>query len=321
MSNRRFGLWMLAVILAAIAIAVAAGWFILRPQTGDQPASAASSSGRSPLGGKTVTQHFRPGDCSDHCPKVTVKTLRFDKAPKLTARLGQRLLGMAQLEGKQVPKPPADFHAYADRLFRQSRANHRQYPETAPYSAQFKAKVASQHDGLLIVRLDTYTFLGGAHGMPVTRYLVIDEDQKRIVSLDDMLRPGQHKAFEARLRAAHARWAGQQSIDRANWPFTPSDNAAPLPEAMAVTYQAYDIAPYAAGQPTLHIPYEQLRGILKPRFVPTDNADQRNTDRSQCVRKAFRLVRLERLTLSMSGSAGPSHESAAPAGASRGAGP
>ncbi|MGB7757978.1 MAG: hypothetical protein WBL23_18155 [Salinisphaera sp.] len=56
----------------------------------------------------------------------------------------------------------------------------------------------SQHDGLIILRLDTYTFLGGAHGMPVTRYLVIDTGRKQILTLHDMLRPGQHRAFEQR---------------------------------------------------------------------------------------------------------------------------
>ena len=118
------------------------------------------------------------------------------------------------------------------------------------------------------MRLDTYTFLGGAHGMPVTGYLVIDEGRKRILTLHDMLRPGRHREFEQKLRAAHARWAQHQTMDMSNWPFTPSDNAAPLAGALAVTYQAYDIAPYAMGQPTLRIPYAQLKGILKPRFLP-----------------------------------------------------
>lgn len=213
-------------------------------------------------------QRFAPKGCSDQCPTVKVTTLRFDKAPKLTDTLRRRLLGMAQLEGDKQARQPADFHAFAQQLFHESAAMRRQNPEIAPYSAQFDAKVISQHDGLLIVRLDTYTLLGGAHGMPVTRYLVVDEGHKQILTLDDMLRPGQHPAFEQALRAAHARWARQQSLDMSNWPFTPSDNAAPLTDAMAVTYQAYDIAPYAAGQPTLKIPYNQLEGILKSRFLP-----------------------------------------------------
>lgn len=268
MSNRRFWFRILVPVLAA---GLVAGWLFLHRDHGagaDGHRTAASSLGRSPLDEETVMQRFVPKGCSDQCPVVKVKTLRFDKAPKLTAMLRQDLLGMARLEDDKQAQPPADFHAFAQQLFHDNAAMRRQNPEIAPYSAQFDAKVISQHDGLLIVRLDTDTFLGGAHGMPVTRYRVIDEGHKEILTLGDMLRPGQHRAFEQKLRAAHARWAKHQPVDMSNWPFTPSDNAAPLTDAMAVTYQSYAIAPFATGQPTLKIPYDQLGGILKPRFLP-----------------------------------------------------
>lgn len=272
MPNRR--LWF-RVLIPLVVVAVVVVWLVLGggepPVAGhgdNQPASASSESGRSPLGEENVTQRFAPGDCADQCPEVKVNTLRFDNAPELTDTLRRRLLGMAQLGDDKPARAPSGFRAYADQLFAESRAMRQQNPEVAPYSAQFDAKAVSRHDGLLILRLDTYTFLGGAHGMPVTRYMVIDKNDRHVLSLDDMLEPGAHKAFERRLRAAHTRWAKQQSLDSGHWPFAPSDNAAPLPDGMAVTYQAYDIAPYAVGQPTLHIPYDQLRDILKPRFLP-----------------------------------------------------
>ncbi|MES1956406.1 DUF3298 and DUF4163 domain-containing protein [Salinisphaera hydrothermalis] len=273
MSNRR--LW-LRILVPVIAAALVAGWWFVHgdPGAGPRtPSTAASAGGHSPLGEETVMQRFSPKGCKDQCPTVKVSTLRFDNAPKLTATLRRQLLGMAQLGGDKPHKTPSDFKAYAAQLFDDSEAMRRQNPEIAPYSADFKARVVARRDGVLVVRLDTYTFLGGAHGMPVTYYRVIDEDQQRILSLGDMLEPGQHKAFEAKLRAAHTRWAKQQPLDMSNWPFTPSDNAAPMADGMAVTYQAYDIGPYAMGQPTLTIPYDQLHGILKPRFIPGSNAD------------------------------------------------
>ena len=47
-----------------------------------------------------------------------------------------------------------------------------------------------------------------------------------------------------------------------------SENVAPLKDALAVKYQVYDLAPYAVGQPVLTIPYADLEGIFRPRYLP-----------------------------------------------------
>lgn len=262
MRNRRF--WV-RIVLVLLAIALVVGWALFH---GHDKHDTKASSSRSPLGEQTVMQRFVPKGCNAHCPTVEVSTLHFEEAPQLSARVQAQLLSMARLDGDHAAKPAAGYAQFAHALFRANAAMQHDNPGTAPYSARFKARIESRHDGLMIVRLDADSFLGGAHGMPVTDYMVIQEGGPKIVSLKDMLEPGKHAAFEARLRAVHKRWAVRQSLDVGNWPFEASDNVAPLSKALAVTYQAYDIAPYAMGQPTLRIPYDQLRGILRPRFIP-----------------------------------------------------
>ena len=50
-------------------------------------------------------------------------------------------------------------------------------------------------------------------------------------------------------------------------PLSKSRNIAPLEDRWEVTYNVYDIAPYAAGQPTLTLPLEALKGVAKPRYL------------------------------------------------------
>ncbi|HMX99739.1 MAG TPA: DUF3298 domain-containing protein [Agitococcus sp.] len=38
-------------------------------------------------------------------------------------------------------------------------------------------------------------------------------------------------------------------------------------KGIIVKYQAYAIAAYAFGQPEFVVPYEQLKGIVKPEFL------------------------------------------------------
>jgi hypothetical protein len=37
---------------------------------------------------------------------------------------------------------------------------------------------------------------------------------------------------------------------------------------IVVKYQPYEIAPYSSGQPELLIPYSELKGILRPEYLP-----------------------------------------------------
>lgn len=216
---------------------------------------------------KTYTdQHCRQENCS----QVKVKALVFDDAPKLNRRIRQSLLSMVLMEDED--KPPQDFKAYARQLFEQHRQSEKSAPELSrmPYETRFEARQVAQRDHLRVLRLDTYLFMGGAHGMPGTRYMMIDTQKRRILDLEDILQPDQRHAFDKLLKQAYEKWARQESLDLDTWSFVTTDNVALDEDGLKATYQAYEIAPYAAGQPTLTIPYAQLQGVLKPRYLPEE---------------------------------------------------
>ncbi|WP_158700889.1 DUF3298 and DUF4163 domain-containing protein [Phytohalomonas tamaricis] len=218
-----------------------------------------------------VERLFIEPDCSgDHCARVSADYLRFVNDAALSAELKRRLLVMAGGIGNGSESPAASFDAYAHEFFSEARKARTDYPDTAPYHASVTAEVIADHDGLLILALNNYIFIGGAHGMPVTQYMVIDQHSRQIVTLDDMLRDGQRHTFDAALERAHNRWLEQLGEDQAfaaQWPLSSSSNVAPLDEDVVVKYQAYDLGPYAIGQPELHIPYAELKGIFKPRYL------------------------------------------------------
>ena len=70
---------------------------------------------------------------------------------------------------------------------------------------------------LLTVAIDSYEFTGGAHGLPVTRWLNWDLTAHRPVSLGQVINPGQEDAFEAAARTLPAfeerREIGRQILD------------------------------------------------------------------------------------------------------------
>ena len=209
-----------------------------------------------------------PGSCA----KVEINALRFPGSPALTEQLRLALLSMGMgISEDQHARPTGSWEAFAQDFIAQAEAGHESVIQSSASQALLEADVYARHNDLLVVELDSYIYHAGqAHGMPLTQFMVIDERLERVVGFDDMVIDGQEAAFEKALARAHQRWLQQTGADDdfvVSWPLSESRNVAPREAGWAVRYNVYDIAPYAAGQPELRIPDEELEGIVKPRYL------------------------------------------------------
>lgn len=243
-------------------------WSILAVLSGCQ----AFSSGAEGLEHERVEASFVERDCpTGRCATVEVQSLRFPGAPHLSAQVRDELLTMGTgiTDGESEMRAPS-WETYAQTFFDEAKAAREQVPELPGYEAIFEADIYDRHADLMTLKLDSYVFTGGAHGLPLTEFMVIDERERRVVTLDDMLLDGQMPAFRDVLARAHRRWLQKQRADvdfAETWPLSMNRNVAPLAGEWRVRYNVYEIAPYAYGQPELHIPVEALEGIAKPRYL------------------------------------------------------
>ena len=125
---------------------------------------------------------------------------------------------------------------------------------------------------LLTVAIDSYEFTGGAHGLPVTRWLNWDLAAHRPVPLGQVIKPGQEDALEAAARRAHDRWL-EKEVDsdedfRQAWPFQESSDFRLTRKGLVLHYDVYSIAPYVMGQPTLTLPWKDLDGVIREEYRP-----------------------------------------------------
>ncbi|MGB7525342.1 MAG: RsiV family protein [Castellaniella sp.] len=207
----------------------------------------------------------RPG-CQGECPKLTVDSLAFPGHPRLTGLIDHALAAMTWVDAQSAaPYDTLDsFEAY--------------YWKTAESrdEVQLSARTRYRNERLTVVELDAGQYRTGmAHGMAGSQLLNWDNTAEKALTIDNLLAPGARPAFDAALRAEHARWLDQHAdaIDNRDnfnrmWPFAPSDNVGLTDLGVLVKYQPYEIAPYAWGQPELLIPYDRLRDILRPQFLP-----------------------------------------------------
>lgn len=124
---------------------------------------------------------------------------------------------------------------------------------------------------LELVKLSTYTYSGGAHGLGNDSYYVFDMSNQRQLTLDDILLPNQKANLEKALKAKFIDWIKQNNDNPSEyqkmWQFHLTDNFTFSQQGLRFIYQPYEISPYALGMPELTLKYSELAGIIKPEYL------------------------------------------------------
>lgn len=145
-----------------------------------------------------------------------------------------------------------------------------------PSTLQVDYSVAYVSPDLLSLRVNSYSYpSGAAHGGDLLTTSTFDLASGKLLGLGDLFRPGSQylevvaAESRAQLRAALATWTTDSFTT--SWLITgsepTSDNYAAwaiTPGGLEVTFEQYQVAPYAAGMPIVTIPVAHLAGVIDP---------------------------------------------------------
>ena len=249
------------LLMSALAVLTACGR-APAPEASKRP-TAAPSPAWQPLAAQDINLHLTGRNCDDRCAEFQATWLHFPDAPALDAELLQ------QIDAPMRPGVPVkDIRAVLQQMASDLLADAASYRE--PWSQILVLKQRQGLGHLVVLDLIDEQYTGGAHGTSTVAYVQWDRQGGRIVHLADLLLPAQTEAFWQAARRAHVRWLKQQpdaaSLE-AGWPFEKTDNVALLPDGLVLKYQPYSIGPYAIGTPELHIPLDELKGIIRPEWL------------------------------------------------------
>ena len=211
----------------------------------------------------TAFEHLQPGCQGEQCPLFNLDTLSFDAEPALNAAIETQLLDLTR-NTPDDPRP-ASLAGYERDFLASAKPG---------WSSYLQAKIREQHDGLVIVELSSYVFTGGEYGQPGRTFINYDRRLHKVLTLQDVLLPGQEEAFWQNARLAHQAWVVQNKLveQDANflrdWPFQKTPHFALTFGALTLKYDIDSIAPHSVGHPELKIPYPRLNGIVKPYYFP-----------------------------------------------------
>lgn len=148
------------------------------------------------------------------------------------------------------------------------------YPAMNSWYYDAKGTVLINKPQLFVLQFNIDTYTGGAHGSAAIVYYNFDKNGKQL-TWNDIIEPGKKdslvKVSEAALRKAKEIPATQPwsqagfFVDSAHLPLPAAFGLAV--SGLLMTYNQYEIAPYASGIISYIIPYNQLEGVIKKEWL------------------------------------------------------
>lgn len=146
-------------------------------------------------------------------------------------------------------------------------------PPANSWSMSVDYEIFHFSENILSIRLDTYSFTGGAHGIDSVTTINVDVSADRDLALSDVFLNGQipwetlstltqQSLLEQLGEMADPTWieqgTGLNPDNYHSWVVTP--------EALVFYFPSYQVAPYAAGPQKVEIPWVALHTLLAPPF-------------------------------------------------------
>nr|WP_299338921.1 DUF3298 and DUF4163 domain-containing protein [Allomuricauda sp.] len=215
------------------------------------------------------------GDSCKGCPKVDVNLPKAMKDTQLSrtinGALREEVISILSFEENQeVSSIPEAIKSFTD-SYQDLKAK---FPdESIGWEAKINAEVAFEDGNVLTIRLEAYTFTGGAHGYSSTGFLNFDKLKAEELETWELFDDGQSFTKYAETKFRLQEDIPQDSgINTTGFMFEGDSfhlpqNIGYTEEGIELIYNQYEVASYADGPILLVIPFSEADKYLKRQVV------------------------------------------------------
>ncbi len=210
--------------------------------------------------------------CNDNCPTVEVKIPLAKNVPVVSDSINKRIFAVVKsiIYFGEKPYTSTDYKGLLHSFITSYEDMKKEFPkDTFGWDAKVEGSVHYQTDSILNIRIDHYTFTGGAHGYQGVRSLIFNPKTGKIIPNNDLFSDlnAFTKFAEQKFRTAYKipENAGINSTglmfeeDKFALPFTILFNE----KGLVLYYNTYEAASYADGPKELQFTYAELEPYLK----------------------------------------------------------
>ncbi len=212
------------------------------------------------------------GETCEECPVIEVNIPEAVSDDSVSASINASLREVAIATLSLVEEGDANTIGEAIEQFRAQYEDLKEdYQQAAPWETTVDGEVSYKSDRVISVRMESYSFTGGAHGYGATSFVNFDAKTGEQLQVEALFKDA--KGFASHCEELFRKQEGipvDENINATGFFF--EGDTFHLPENIGFTekglllvYNAYEIASYADGQRRLEVIYEDADPFLTKR--------------------------------------------------------
>lgn len=207
--------------------------------------------------------------CKD-CPKIEINIPNaLDETPMskvINRALSEEIISILSFnEDESIDAVEKAISSFTDSY----KELKKKFPEEIEWEARINGEVVYEDANLVTIKLESYSYTGGAHGYASTSYLNFDKHQASELENWELFSDGEGFAKFAETKFKIQEDIPQdQNINATGFMFDGdtfhlAQNIGYTPKGLQMIYNQYEVASYADGPIVLTLPYNEINLYLK----------------------------------------------------------
>ncbi|WP_264553136.1 DUF3298 and DUF4163 domain-containing protein [Flavobacterium sp. N2038] len=209
--------------------------------------------------------------CKSDCPKVTID-IPVAKNIKITAdSINKKIFSVVKeiIYFGEDPKSVHDYHSLAKSFIDSYEEMHKKFPsETFGWEGKIKGNIEFESDQILNIKIDHYTFTGGAHGYQGFKSLLFNPQTGKTIFNNQLFKNQNEfkvfaeKRFREKYKIPTTANINATGLMFENDKFQLPQNIFYTEEGLLLYYNSYEAGSYADGPKEILFPYEEVSKYL-----------------------------------------------------------
>lgn len=210
--------------------------------------------------------------CETDCPKITIDIPIAKKFPVVADSINKKVFAVVKeiiYFGEDSTKVN-DYKSLSKSFIASYEEMHQKFPnDTFGWEGKITGNVEFESDQIINIKIDHYTFTGGAHGYQGFRSLLFNRKTGKVIFNDQIFKNEKdfkafaEKEFRAKYHIPENANINATGLMFENDKFQLPQNIFYTSEGLLLYYNSYEAASYADGPKEILFPYDKVSKFLK----------------------------------------------------------
>lgn len=210
--------------------------------------------------------------CENDCPKVTIDIPIAKNASVVSDSINKKVFAVVReiIFFDQDSSKVTDYKSLSKSFIASYEEMHKKFPkDTFGWEGKIIGNVESESDKIINIKIDHYTFTGGAHGYQGFRSLLFHTKTGKVILNDDLFKNKKEfqafaeKEFRMKYKIPEKVNINATGLMFENDEFHLPQNIFYTSDGLLLYYNSYEAASYADGPKEILFPYDKVKQYLK----------------------------------------------------------